>query len=344
MLTVTQMLRKHGVVEKFVEFFGPGLRSLAVADRATIANMAPEYGATIGFFPVDEKTLEYLRLTGRSEEQIALVEAYSRAQGLFARRALARSRVQLEARARSRRRSCRAWPGRRARRTASRSRDVAARVRAARCRARRRQGRARRRGARAQGAACADGRDATSSRHGSVVIAAITSCTNTSNPSVLTAAGLLARNAVERGLAVKPWVKTSLAPGSRVVTDYLAHSGLLAVPREARLQRRRLRLHDLHREQRAAAAARCRDAITEGNLVAAAVLSGNRNFEGRISALVRANYLASPPLVVAYALAGRIDLDLTREPIGVDKRGQARACSPTSGRAPTRSRAPSRAR
>jgi len=316
-LTITQILRKHGVVEKFVEFFGPGMRSLAVADRATIANMAPEYGATIGFFPVDEKTLEYLRLTGRSEETIALVEAYSRAQGVFAE---ARSpdpefgsKLGLDL---STVTPCLAGPSRPQDRVAlgdvalefkkalpklvggKAAPDAAALVKRIRV---------------------ADG--SYELGHGSVVIAAITSCTNTSNPNVLSAAGLLARNAVERGLAVKPWVKTSLAPGSRVVTDYLAHSGLLPF------------LEKLGFNVVGYGCTTCignsgpllqpvADAIGEGNLVAAAVLSGNRNFEGRINALVRANYLASPPLVVAYALAGRIDLDLTREPIGLDKSGK----------------------
>jgi aconitate hydratase len=318
-LTVTQMLRKHGVVEKFVEFFGPGLRALSVADRATIANMAPEYGATIGYFPVDEKTLEYLRLTGRSDEQIALVEAYSRAQGLFADASspdpeysavleldLASVAPCLAGPSRPQDRVllpdvkadfARALPGLVGGKAAPDPAALAKRVpiRVA-------------------------GRDGQLA-HGSVVIAAITSCTNTSNPNVLTAAGLLARNAVERGLAVQPWVKTSLAPGSRVVTDYLAHSGLLA---------------PLEKLGFAVVGYGCTtcignsgplppevsEAITAGSLVAVSVLSGNRNFEGRIAAQVRANYLASPPLVVAYALAGRIDLDLTREPLGVDRAGK----------------------
>ena len=318
-LTITQTLRKHGVVEKFVEFFGPGMRSLAVADRATIANMAPEYGATIGFFPVDEKTLDYLRLTGRSEESIALVEAYSRAQGLFADAGSPDpefgSKLTLDL---STVVPCMAGPSRPQDRVplgevasgfkrelpkligGKGEPDAAALARKVRV---------------------ADGAGAYELGHGSVVIAAITSCTNTSNPNVLTAAGLLARNAVERGLQVKPWVKTSLAPGSRVVTDYLAHSGLLAF------------LEKLGFNVVGYGCTTCignsgplpqavADAIGEGNLVAAAVLSGNRNFEGRISAHVRANYLASPPLVVAYALAGRIDLDLSREPIGRDKSGK----------------------
>jgi len=318
-LHVTQMLRKHGVVEKFVEFFGPGMRSLAVADRATIANMAPEYGATIGFFPVDEKTLEYLRLTGRSEESIALVEAYSRAQGIFAdsrspdpefgsklrldlstvRPCLAgpsrpQDRVELGSVASEFKKSLPKLVGGKA------EPDPAALARTVRV---------------------TDPAGAYELGHGSVVIAAITSCTNTSNPSVLTAAGLLARNAVERGLVVKPWVKTSLAPGSRVVTDYLSSSGLLVF-----LEKLGFNVVGYGCTtclgNSGPLAERVAAAIGEGSLVAAAVLSGNRNFEGRISSLVRANYLASPPLVVAYALAGRVDVDLVHEPIGLDKTGK----------------------
>jgi aconitate hydratase len=318
-LTVTQMLRKHGVVEKFVEFFGPGLRSLSVADRATIANMAPEYGATIGYFPIDDKTLEYLRLTGRSEEAIALVESYARAQGLFADAGSPdpefSSALSLDLGSVA---PCLAGPSRPQDRvplpdvksefakalpklfggkTAPDAAALAKRV-----------------PLRVGGADLELG-------HGSVVIAAITSCTNTSNPNVLTAAGLLAKNAVERGLAVPPWVKTSLAPGSRVVTDYLSASGLLAP------------LEKLGFNVVGYGCTTCignsgplpepvANAVKQGNLVAVSVLSGNRNFEGRINAQVRANYLASPPLVVAYALAGRIDLDLTREPIGRDRGGK----------------------
>jgi aconitate hydratase len=318
-LTITQMLRKHGVVEKFVEFYGPGMRSLAVADRATIANMAPEYGATIGFFPVDEKTLEYLHLTGRSEETIALVEAYWREQGLFADASAPdpefsakleldlasvvpslagpsrpQDRVSLTDVASDFKRQLPKLVG------GKTEPDAAALARTVEVK---------------------DGAKSYPLAHGSVVIAAITSCTNTSNPSVLTAAGLLAKNAVERGLDVQPWVKSSLAPGSRVVTDYLAHSGLLAF------------LEKLRFNVVGYGCTTCignsgplpqpiADAVTEGNLVVSSVLSGNRNFEGRISPLVRANYLASPPLVVAYALAGRVDLDLSREPIGRDRNGK----------------------
>ncbi len=318
-LTITQTLRKHGVVEKFVEFFGPGMRSLAVADRATIANMAPEYGATIGFFPVDEKTLEYLRLTGRSEESIALVEAYWRAQGIFAEADSpdpefgARLKLDLSTVV-----PCLAGPSRPQDRVALG--DVASDF--ARQLPKLVGGKTEPDpAALAKRVRVGEGSGGYELGHGSVVIAAITSCTNTSNPSVLTAAGLLARNAIARGLDVKPWVKTSLAPGSRVVADYLAHSGLLA------------HLEKLGFNVVGYGCTTCignsgplpkpvADAIGEGNLVAAAVLSGNRNFEGRISALVRANYLASPPLVVAYALAGRIDVDLSREPIGTDEAGK----------------------
>jgi len=318
-LTVTQLLRKHGVVEKFVEFFGPGVRTLSVADRATIANMAPEYGATIGYFPIDEKTLEYLRLTGRSDEAIALVESYARTQGLFADASspdpefssvlsldlgsvapcLAgpsrpQDRVPLpDVKAEFAKALPKLFGGKSAPDAAALAKRVPLRV---------------------------GGADAELG-HGSIVIAAITSCTNTSNPHVLTAAGLLAKNAVERGLAVPAWVKTSLAPGSRVVSDYLAASGLLAP------------LEKLGFNVVGYGCTTCignsgplpepvANAVKQGNLVAVSVLSGNRNFEGRINSQVRANYLASPPLVVAYALAGRIDQDLTREPIGRDRSGR----------------------
>ena len=318
-LTVTQLLRKHGVVEKFVEFFGPGVRTLSVADRATIANMAPVYGATIGYFPIDEKTLEYLRLTGRSDEAIALVESYARTQGLFADASspdpefssvlsldlgsvapcLAgpsrpQDRVPLpDVKAEFAKALPKLFGGKSAPDAAALAKRVPLRV---------------------------GGADAELG-HGSIVIAAITSCTNTSNPHVLTAAGLLAKNAVERGLAVPAWVKTSLAPGSRVVSDYLAASGLLAP------------LEKLGFNVVGYGCTTCignsgplpepvANAVKQGNLVAVSVLSGNRNFEGRINSQVRANYLASPPLVVAYALAGRIDQDLTREPIGRDRSGR----------------------
>jgi aconitate hydratase len=318
-LTVTQLLRKHGVVGKFVEFFGPGLRELPLADRATIANMAPEYGATIGFFPIDEKTLEYLQLTGRDTAHVALVEAYARAQGLFARaddpEPEYSSRLVLDlggvvpSLAGPRRPQDRVAL-RDAKASFARSLDEIlgvkpdadddARERSALLRL--------------------DGGE-HELRHGSVVIAAITSCTNTSNPSVMLAAGLLARKAVERGLRVRPWVKTSLAPGSRVVSDYLTEAGVLSA------------LEQLGFSVVGYGCTTCignsgplpppvASAITDNDLVAVSVLSGNRNFEGRVHPLVRANYLASPPLVVAYALAGRMDIDLASEPLGTGSDGR----------------------
>ncbi|MDR7520289.1 MAG: aconitate hydratase AcnA [Armatimonadota bacterium] len=319
-LTVTEMLRRHGVVGKFVEFFGPGLGTLALPDRATIANMAPEYGATIGFFPTDDETLAYLRVTGRSASQVALVDAYCKAQGLFRTDATPepefsevltldlstvepslagpkrpQDRVALGA-AKQAFRQALAAPV--TQRGFGLTEDQARRVVPVRF----------------DGASGEIG-------HGAVVIAAITSCTNTSNPTVMIGAGLLAKKAIERGLAVPRHVKTSMAPGSRVVTEYLRASGLLAAME-------RLGFHVVGYGcttcignsgplPEAVAAA-----IREGDLVAAAVLSGNRNFEGRIHPQVRANYLASPPLVVAYALAGRIDVDLTREPLGTDRHGR----------------------
>jgi len=297
-LTVVQMLRKRGVVGKFVEYYGPGLDALSVADRATIANMGPEYGATIGFFPVDAATLEYLRMTNRPPEQVALVEAYTKEQGLF-RTAGApepvysetieldlgtvvpslagpkrpQDRIELPQVKRSFLETLGAPP---------RGTDVV--------------------------------------RDGAVVIAAITSCTNTSNPSVMIAAGLAAKKAVERGLEVKPWVKTSLSPGSKVVYDYLRDAGLMDA-----LERLKFHL----------AGYGCMtcignsgplpepvgETVRKEKLLVAAVLSGNRNFEGRVNPLVKANYLASPPLVVAYAIAGRMDIDLTTEPLGHDRSG-----------------------
>jgi aconitate hydratase len=312
-LTVTQMLRAHGVVGKFVEFFGDGLGALSLADRATVANMAPEYGATIGFFPVDEKTLDYLRLTGREDAQIELVRDYLRAQGLLlvpgAPDPEYSSTLELDL---SQVEPCLAGPARPQdrvplRETKPRWREARARLAP--------QGRAERAidvehaGARFE---LGDGQ---------VVIAAITSCTNTSNPAVLVAAGLLARAAVERGLETRPWVKTSLAPGSRVVEDYLGHAGLLEP------------LGKLGFQVVGYGCTTCignsgplpepiAAAIRGGDLVAVSVLSGNRNFEGRVHPDVRANYLASPPLVVAYALAGTMDLDLLSEPLGLDRDGK----------------------
>ena len=321
-LRVVQMLRKKGVVGKFVEFYGPGLSNLSLPDRATIANMAPEYGATMGFFPVDSETLAYLRFTGRTEEQIALVEAYCRQNGLFRTDETPDPRFAdtleldlstVEPSLAGPKRPQDRVPLSEAKAMFETSLgDLLVKG-----------------GGRAVGQVALetrmpvqDGGDSYTLGHGDVVIAAITSCTNTSNPSVLVAAGLLARKAVARGLTVKPWVKTSLAPGSKVVMRYLEAAGLVE-PLEA------LRFHLVGfgcttcignsgplPEPVAAA-------ITEGKLVAVSVLSGNRNFEGRISPHVRANYLASPPLVVAYALAGSMDVDLATEPLGTDAEGNA---------------------
>lgn len=338
-LTVTQMLRQKGVVGKFVEFFGPGVSQLSLADRATIANMAPEYGATCGLFPIDAETLRYLRQTGRSAEQIALVEAYARAQGIFHGDTTAEADYSdvLELDLATVEPSL-AGPSRPQDRV--RLRDVPRSFQEALPKLTA--------GSKGKGDPKSlsvlwnESGDPTASdkvngtapartqpvgeavhqlRHGSVVIAAITSCTNTSNPSVMLGAGLLAQKAAARGLRVPPWVKTSLAPGSQVVTDYLRDAGLLSALEQ-------LRFHlvgygcttcignsgplpeEVSRE------------ISERSLVVAAVLSGNRNFEGRVHPEVRANYLASPPLVVAYALAGRIDIDWEREPLGTDSSGQ----------------------
>lgn len=333
-LTLTQKLRQLGVVGKFVEFFGPGLDSLSVADRATLANMAPEYGATVGFFPVDDRTLDYLRFTGRSEEAIALVEAYWKAQGMFRTADFPEPQYStileidlnaIEPTLAGPRRPHDRVPLREVqtnwRRTLVDNLAAKGKIEPA------------------QAKDFLEGREAPAEsalvrrvevssngrtfemKHGDVVIAAITSCTNTSNPSVLVGAGLLAKKAVERGLEAKPWVKTSLAPGSQVVTEYLRESGLLNYLEQ-------LRFHVV-----GYGCTTCignsgplpepiAQAITQGELVVAAVLSGNRNFEGRIHPLVRANYLASPPLVVAYALAGTMDIDLDREPLGTGKDGK----------------------
>ncbi len=307
-LTITEALRRKGVVGKFVEFFGPGLEALSLEDRATIANMSPEYGATMGFFPVDEKALAYLRLTGRSARRVALVEAYCKTQGLFrtpetpdpaftdvaeldmgtvepclAGPRRPQDRVPLSAMQRSCRKSLASAP---------QAEPVEVRL-------------ANRR---------------VELDHGAVVIAAITSCTNTSNPAVLLGAGLLAKKARERGLTVRPWVKTSLAPGSKVVMRYLRASGLLPY------------LEELHFHHVAYGCTTCignsgplpepvARAIRENDLYVASVLSGNRNFEGRINPLTRLNYLASPPLVVAYALCGTVNIDLTSDPLGHDPHG-----------------------
>lgn len=318
-LTVVQMLREKGVVGKFVEFYGPGLDHLSLPDRATIANMAPEYGATLGFFPVDDETLRYLVLTGRPVALIELVESYCKEQGLFRTEdtpdpeftdllELDLSMVETSL----------AGPKRPQDRTslADMQRKFHADLVAPKIE----------RGfeldVKDLGRKVTIGANGVKSEmgHGSVVIAAITSCTNTSNPSVMIGAGLLAKNAIEKGLQTKPYVKTSLAPGSRVVTDYLEQAGLLDP------------LAELGFNLVGYGCTTCIGnsgplpgevvkAITKGDLVAAAVLSGNRNFEGRVHPYVRANYLASPPLVVAYALAGTVDIDLVNDPIGMDDQG-----------------------
>jgi aconitate hydratase len=303
-LTITQMLRQKGVVEKFVEFHGPGLASLGLADRATIANMAPEYGATMGFFAVDEEVLAYLRATGKPEQAIQRVEAYCKEQGLFRQRDTADPEYSdlltldmstVEPSVAGPRR-----PQDRLRLSQVKS-DFAKQF--------------------ASSLPQGERRAEEPIDHGAVVIAAITSCTNTSNPSVMIGAGLVAKKAVGRGLQVPSHVKTSLAPGSRVVRDYLAAAGLLPYLEK-------LGFHVVGYgcttcignsgplPQNVAAA------VDEGDLVVAAVLSGNRNFEGRVHPQVKANYLASPMLVVAYALAGRVDVDLTVDPVGLDAQGQ----------------------
>ncbi len=335
-LTVTQMLRQHGVVGKFVEFFGDGLQNLPLADRATIGNMAPEYGATCGIFPIDAESLNYLRLSGRSAGQIALVEAYARAQGLWhepgapeaeyssvlhldmgeVKPSMAgprrpQDRVLLEDVKRNYRENLPALTASRDQRNPEVARYIG------------------------EGGGAAVGNEQSSRgfhdieldgravrlKDGAVVIAAITSCTNTSNPAVMIGAGLLARNAAARGLERKPWVKTSLGPGSRVVTDYLSKAGLL---------------DELEKVGFYVVGYGCTTCIgnsgplpqevsagiAAGDLVVTSVLSGNRNFEGRIHSEVKMNYLASPPLVVAYALAGTVDIDLTSEPLGEDRDGK----------------------
>ncbi|MDP2052332.1 MAG: aconitate hydratase AcnA, partial [Acidobacteriota bacterium] len=318
-LTITEALRKRGVVGKFVEFYGPGLANLTIADRVTLGNMCPEYGATVAIFPIDDMTLEYMRLTGRDASQVALVEAYAKAQGLFAT-AGAPDAVYTE----------------------TMEMDLASVVPSL-AGPRRPQDRVSLSNAKASFAGSLDElkkgvKPSTSSgqgpggtgaavatptqlEHGSVVIAAITSCTNTSNPSVMIGAGLVAKKAVEHGLTRKPWVKTSLAPGSKVVTDYLKKAGLDTY------------LDQIGFNLVGYGCTTCignsgplpeevSSEIIERGLVVASVLSGNRNFEGRIQQEVRANYLASPPLVVAYALAGSMNIDLTTEPLGTGQDGQ----------------------
>ncbi|MDE3215832.1 MAG: aconitate hydratase AcnA [Gemmatimonadota bacterium] len=335
-LTCTEMLRKKKVVGKFVEFYGAGLSSLSLADRATIANMAPEYGATMGFFPCDAETLKYLRLTGRSEHHVQLVEAYARAQGLFRtddtadpvftdtleldlatvepslagpkrpqdRVPLAKSRAMYaDAFKAEMERLAAARPAANGDTAAAKSRMDAEGAAQAH-----------------EGVECTHDGQQFRLRNGAVVIAAITSCTNTSNPSVMIAAGMLARNAVKRGLRTKPWVKTSLAPGSKVVTDYYKQAGLTEY------------LDALGFNLVGYGCTTCignsgplpepiAAAIEKHKLLVTSVLSGNRNFEGRVNPLTRFNYLASPPLVVAYALAGRMDVDLATEPLGEGTNG-----------------------
>jgi len=310
-LTVTEMLRKKGVVGKFVEFYGDGLDHLPVADRATIGNMSPEYGATCGIFPVDALTLDYLRLTGRSKERIALVEAYAKAQGMWRETGMAEPVFtdSLELDLGSVEPSL-AGPRRPQDRVALSAAKQAFEDALPDML----------RGADSNARVQVEDQDYALT-HGDVVIAAITSCTNTSNPSVMIGAGILARNARERGLMPKPQVKTSLAPGSRVVTDYLNETGLMDD------------LEALGFDLVGYGCTTCignsgplaepiAKAVDEGNLVVAAVLSGNRNFEGRIHPQVKASYLASPPLVVAYALAGSLQKDLLKEPLGKDKDGK----------------------
>ena len=311
-LTVTQMLRKKGVVGKFVEFYGPGLDNMALEDRATIGNMAPEYGATCGFFPIDADTIRYLRETGRDEARVALVEAYAKAQGMF-RTSDTPDPVfsdTLELDLASVEPSI-AGPKRPQDRVLLKEAKAGFLASL--------EGEFKKPGEAGKRAAVA-GRDHDLG-HGDVVIAAITSCTNTSNPSVMIGAGLLARNAAARGLTRKPWVKTSLAPGSQVVAGYLEKSGL-----QAELDKIGFNLVGFGCTtcigNSGPLPEEISDTINEADLVAAAVLSGNRNFEGRVNPDVRANYLASPPLVVAYALAGSMQVDLATEPLGVGSDGQ----------------------
>jgi len=337
-LTVTEMLRRKGVVGKFVEYYGPGLFALPLADRATIANMAPEYGATCGLFPIDGETIRYLELTGRPAGMIKTVEAYARAQGLFRTETspeaeysdtLALDLATVEPSLAGPRRPQDRVPLHDAKKSFQTAlKDLLAARPAKNDSA----GSLPVLGSFASeggGTAIGVAEPATDLheespppiQHGSVVIAAITSCTNTSNPSVMVAAGLLAKKAVERGLRTKPWVKASLAPGSKVVTDYLQHAGL-----DKYLDELRFNLVGYGCTtcigNSGPLSSEVTEAIHQNDLVVAAVLSGNRNFEGRINAEVRANYLASPPLVVAYALAGTMDFDMEREPLGNDRQGR----------------------
>jgi aconitate hydratase len=333
-LTVTQVLRKMGVVGKFVEFYGDGLAALPLADRATIANMAPEYGATCGFFPVDAETLRYLAFTGRPEPLVRLVEAYTKEQGLFhtpsSREAVYSETLALDlatvepslagpTRPQDRVRLgdvkqsfAAALPG-----LLGKAKPKAAPKEIARLEGESGNPAARQAVETAKPAVALPKDAADDLHHGSVVIAAITSCTNTSNPSVMLAAGLLAKKAVERGLKTQPWVKTSLAPGSKVVTDYLIDAGLMRYLEQLGFHLVGYGCTTCIGNSGPLLPAVSR-AVEDNDLVVAAVLSGNRNFEGRVQSEVRANYLASPPLVVAYALAGRMDIDLYHEPLGHD--------------------------
>ncbi len=317
-LTVTEILRKQGVVDKFVEFFGDGLKGLPLADRATIANMSPEFGSTCAIFPIDEETIRYLELTGRPAEQIALVEAYARAQGLWRQDgATSAQYTQIVSLDLATVEPSLAGPKRPQDRIALRAAKAAYRSSVKKMADERSQ-----KNPDATGKATAtSGGKSFEIEDGAVLIAAITSCTNTSNPAVLVAAGLLARNAHALGLTTKPWVKTSLAPGSRVVTDYLQKAGLL---------------QDLEALGFYTVGYGCTtcignsgplkpeisDAVKAGDVVACSVLSGNRNFEGRVHPEVKMNFLASPPLVVAYALAGSLDIDITTEPLGTGTDGK----------------------
>lgn len=319
-LTVTEALRKEGVVGKFVEFFGSGVSQMKLADRATIANMAPEYGATMGFFPIDDEGLAYLRRTGRSAQAVELVERYTKELGIFRTdeapipeftKKLSLDMSQVEPSLAGPKRPQDRVPLSRMKQAFQQTLQAPVAER----------GFALDVDGLKRTAAVRNNGDSAEIGHGAVVIAAITSCTNTSNPSVMLAAGLLAKNAVARGMKVKPYVKTSLAPGSRVVSDYLDQAGLTESLEE-------LGFHTV-----GYGCTTCignsgplpepvAQAVTEGDLVASAVLSGNRNFEGRVNPLVKANYLASPPLVVAFALAGTTEIDLVTEPLGTDDAGK----------------------
>jgi len=328
-LTITERLRKHGVVGKFVEFFGPGLEDLTIADRATLGNMCPEYGATIAIFPIDVMTLDYLRLSGREESQVALVEAYAKAQGMFSQAGdpepIYTETIDLDL-------GCvepsLAGPRRPQDRVSLKQAKSSFQAALPSMMVS-----SSKKGAEAAGSshvsATTGGASAAVAEvpaittildHGAVVIAAITSCTNTSNPSVMIGAGLVAKKAVARGLKRQPWVKTSLAPGSKVVTEYLRKSGL-----DVYLDTLGFNLVGYGCTTCIGNSGPLPDDVSAEvearNLVVASVLSGNRNFEGRIQQQVRANYLASPPLVVAYALAGKMTIDLTTEPIGIDSAG-----------------------